>query len=173
MHHRQNYSKMWSCVSSCIVCNSRLCFVFIAGPLFSQQRKWAELMHVMEIKSPSKSQAVFCEMQNHLHCIVTEQRHTKNLDVLLFWGISFHTYWAPLISIKGRRNARSLGWLWWKMHFSYLFHLEPQHIDCIVESHTGSCSWCYPACVPAEKSEELWRVTQWGMLTALDQGLSS
>lgn len=41
-------------------------------------------MHVTEIKSPSKSQAVCYEMQNELRCIVTEQRHRKNLSVCCF-----------------------------------------------------------------------------------------
>lgn len=82
--HRQNHSRMWGCVSSCIVCSSRLCFLFMVRPLFSQQRKWAELMHLIEIKPPLKSQAVFHEMQNELHCIVTEQRHRKNLSVCYF-----------------------------------------------------------------------------------------
>lgn len=34
-------------------------------------------MHLMEIKSPSKSHTLFYEMQNELHCIVTEQRQKK------------------------------------------------------------------------------------------------
>lgn len=92
LHHRQNHSRMWGCVSSWILCSSTLWVFFIIRPLFNQQRKWAELMHLMEIKSPSKSHNLFYEMQNELHSIVTEQRHRKKpLSVCYFaclnWNI--------------------------------------------------------------------------------------
>lgn len=57
--------------------------------LFSKQSKWAELMHLMEIKLPSKSQAVFYEMQNELLAL-QQNKDTEKTCVCCFGAFCSH-----------------------------------------------------------------------------------
>lgn len=110
LHHRQNHSRMWGWVSSCIVCSSSLWLFFHLKTLFSKQSKWAELMPLMEIKLPSKSQAVFYEMQNELLAL-QQSKDTEKTCVCYFGAFCSHLTGLHSSLSWAEEILKSLGWL--------------------------------------------------------------